>query len=686
VVARYLLDNGADVNVQAPNNPTPLYKAAAAGHRAMVELLLTHGANIDAANVAGQTPLYIAGRAGFKAVVEVLLAHNAKVDAAASRGDTALHDAAGGGMKGIAQVLLDHGADPNSRDRYGSTPLHYAARNGHADLVELLLAHQADINAKDWGVASPGLFPKEGNPRGATPLVVAIIQKQTDSVKLLLAHKADISIECEASFETSEQGPQIPFPQRRGNALYMAVGRGDPGLVNLLLQANANPNSPAAIGKKDGFVPSTPLLLAIGNGPEEIVRSLLAAKADANVPDETGATPLYNAVVGRDSTSLVALLLDHGAEVNARNHEGKTPLWVACQLGRVSMASQLLDHRADPNLAPPDGNTPLDWACRYRDKDLAQLLLDKGANPNLRNQQGITPLDELKWNYGLPGGHAQPVQSNDLASLLLLHGAVTDFPRLDRIELRRPASGFSQVVFSQGTNDHNHFTLMELIAVHYGFVAVSPKQPSVVGGPLGGITDHEYSGSGFVRAGSLGFPNLEKILIRQPTPDGLSRTTVPVDLSALFRSGDCSRDPALQWGDIVELPEVDHPINAAWQGFSEEDRAALEKCLNRHVQLTIKGGTTNLALTLQTHTPGRASLSPVGFVYLGDPLPTFSLLPFLQSSGLLRASSDLSRVKVRRLDPATGQNLEWLFDCATPNAVPTFWLRDGDAVEVPEKP
>ena len=224
---------------------------------------------------------------------------------------------------------------------------------------------------------------------------------------------------------------------------------------------------------------------------------------------------------------------------------------------------------------------------------------------------------------------------------------------------------------------------MELIAVHYGFVAVSPPQPSVFGGR---VTDHEYKASGFVRTGSLGFPNLEKILIRRPTSDGLGRTTIPVDLSALFHSGDCSRDPALQWGDIVELSEIDHPISAAWQGFSEEDRAALGKCLNRHVQLTIKGGTTNLALTLWTHAPDQVSYSHTGFVDLGYGLPAFSLLPFLQSSGLLRASSDLSRVKVRRLDPATGQNREWLFDCATPNAVPTFWLRDGDAVEVPEKP
>ena len=49
----------------------------------------------------------------------------------------------------------------------------------------------------------------------------------------------------------------------------MAVGRGDPSLVDLLLQAGANPNSPAAICKKDGFVPCTSLLLAVWDRPDE---------------------------------------------------------------------------------------------------------------------------------------------------------------------------------------------------------------------------------------------------------------------------------------------------------------------------------------------------------------------------------------------------------------------------------
>ena len=66
-------------------------------------------------------------------------------------------------------------------------------------------------------------------------------------------------------------------------------------------------------------------------------------------------------------------------------------------------------------------------------------------------------------------------------------------------------------------------------------------------------------------------------------------------------------------------------------------------------------------------------------------VPQFSLLPVLVQSGLLRASSDLTRVKVSRRDSATGQQYELILDCSKPQTPPDFWLRDGDVIEVPEK-
>jgi hypothetical protein len=176
---------------------------------------------------------------------------------------------------------------------------------------------------------------------------------------------------------------------------------------------------------------------------------------------------------------------------------------------------------------------------------------------------------------------------------------------------------------------------------------------------------------------------LKHVVIRRATLDGNSRSESLVDLSRILESGGCSLNPPLQWGDIVELPEADHPINATWAGFSPESMATFSNCLKRQVRLSVTGHEqTNLVL--------QAQVSPsegLGFgagKRRGTPAQ-FCLFPVLVNSGLLRASSDLSRVKVTRRDQATGETLDLTFDCSNTGSLPAFWLCDGDAIEVPEK-
>lgn len=55
-------------------------------------------------------------------------------------------------------------------------------------------------------------------------------------------------------------------------------------------------------------------------------------------------------------------------------------------------------------------------------------------------------------------------------------------------------------------------------------------------------------------------------------------------------------------------------------------------------------------------------------------------------SGLLLASSDLSRVCVTRTNQKTGEKRQYLLDCSPGKPAPDFWLRDDDVSEVPDKP
>jgi hypothetical protein len=145
----------------------------------------------------------------------------------------------------------------------------------------------------------------------------------------------------------------------------------------------------------------------------------------------------------------------------------------------------------------------------------------------------------------------------------------------------------------------------------------------------------------------------------------------------MLNSGDCSRDQWLEWGDVVEIPEADHPVDQTWGWLSVPTTTALIKCVSRQVTIKIKGESTIL------------DLAPKLAVWTGSRVmeldyASFMLGSVLDNSKLVRVSSDLSRVKVTRYDPATKKNIDWTVDCTIPGGS-DLWLRDGDVIEVPEK-
>jgi ankyrin repeat protein len=139
-VVRYLLDEGADINLRPPSGYTAVGLACIMGRVEAAALLLARGADISPL-AHGWIPLMGASRSGHADVVELLLAHGCSdIDRYwHSTGQTALHIACSCGRAEILGLLLGAGADPHLVERReGRTPLAIAVAEGKDDCVALL--------------------------------------------------------------------------------------------------------------------------------------------------------------------------------------------------------------------------------------------------------------------------------------------------------------------------------------------------------------------------------------------------------------------------------------------------------------------------------------------------------------------------------------------------------------------
>ncbi|TYT26079.1 hypothetical protein FZO89_07305 [Luteimonas viscosa] len=138
----------------------------------------------------------------------------------------------------------------------------------------------------------------------------------------------------------------------------------------------------------------TPLLAATRDswhGRPEAVMTLLANGADPRAADHDGNTPLHHAARSSDP-GVAALLRDASADLDVQNHEGLTPLGVACVAGNWRLARFLLERGAKPGV---EGGTPALVAAASGDEDDpagVQLLLRHKAKVDARDRDGRTAL------------------------------------------------------------------------------------------------------------------------------------------------------------------------------------------------------------------------------------------------------------------------------------------------------
>ncbi|KAJ0159961.1 putative ankyrin repeat protein [Colletotrichum tanaceti] len=355
----FLVTSGADPSAKdsfGGKKKPPLFHAAECGLVPVAELLIDSGADIKERSWSGQPFFVEVANSDRLDVIKLFLARGCDPNTAAISGRTIFIHAVQAGSLPHMKLLRDFGADVNARDITGQPTLHMALGQNRMDMISFLLDHGADPNVTDL--------------TGNAMIVSALHKKKYDLVKLLLARGADPNA-------TGIMGKGLLWTTLQNKDMDDGV-KAD--LVRALLQRGANPNEVDTWGES-----IMGLVVALGN--TELLRTFLAHGGNPNKKIADDTFLLY--AIGQGRHEDAKLLLTHGADANAADAKGRTPLGEALQSDSHALVLALLTFGADVNKMA--AIRPLTMARLLQNPELTQLLTERGAQAPEPPRREVTP-------------------------------------------------------------------------------------------------------------------------------------------------------------------------------------------------------------------------------------------------------------------------------------------------------
>jgi len=276
---------------------------------------LENGADVEEENVDGLRPIHCAVRTGLVDLVELLIQHGANVDAADVYGNKPLHEAVCHGLN-VVQLLVHHGTKVNVQNVDGKTPLHVAIERQQSEVVMFLLEAGAGVGLTDvW--------------RNTALHYLTAVQLQCGELKEFVAKQRiryqylsicnAVGVTVLSSVVADEIRDHVCHKQEISNA------NSDASQADL----HSEQLSPAVSSSV------SPCLQDM----KTFSKTKVYRQKELEHVDCYGNTPLHHAVgvygylkmyrVSTDVTKTVEFLVKYGADINARNNDGLTPLHVA---------------------------------------------------------------------------------------------------------------------------------------------------------------------------------------------------------------------------------------------------------------------------------------------------------------------------------------------------------------------